>query len=85
MKDQGGKKPEEIKKDGFVIDDEDEVIETAPKLGKEVGSKFGETYDGSSDEEEKKQQHPMLDLGPQKKSPALKKADRVEISMVERL
>lgn len=27
----------------------------------------------------------MLDLGPKKKSPALKKGDRVEISMVERL
>ena len=50
-----------------------------------AASKFGETYDGSSDEDEKKVKNPMLDLGPKKKCPALKKGDRVEISMVERL
>jgi len=75
-------KVEEVKKDDFVIDDEDDVIDTS-KTKPENDQKVGETYDGSSDEEERK--NSMLDLGPKKKCPALKKGDRAELSMVERL
>ena len=79
-------KSEEVKKEGFVIDDEDDVIDTAGQAPKVVKKQLGETVDdGSSDEDEKKPKNPMLDLGPKKKSLTLKKGDRVEISMVERL